>query len=96
MSLLMSVGAITTNKYKYSTYVGLRHPVIARTALLSSGSSTFAYVDVAHTVASYSAIDWHRASTVVLILLALVPHFEFANFCKMLLRVAIFFLVFCM
>ena len=52
----MSEGAIPANKYKYSTYVGLRHPVIARHALFSSGSNISAYVDLAHTGAAYSIL----------------------------------------
>ena len=47
-------GAIPTNKYTSSTYVGLRHPVIA---LFSSGSNMSAYVDIAHIGAAYSAIE---------------------------------------
>ena len=38
-SSLMLGGAIPDNKYYSSTLVGLRHPVIARHALLSSESS---------------------------------------------------------
>ena len=38
-SRLMFGGAIPDNKYNSSTLVGLRHPVIARHALLSSESS---------------------------------------------------------
>ena len=38
-SPLMLGGAIPDNKYNSSTLVGLRHPVIARHALLSSKSS---------------------------------------------------------
>ena len=56
-SLLMSEGAIPTDKYKSSTYVGLRHPVIVRHALFSSVSNMTAYVDLAHTGAAYSSID---------------------------------------
>ena len=33
----MSGGAIPADKYKYSTYVGLRHHVMARHALFSYG-----------------------------------------------------------
>ena len=47
-SLLMAGGTIPANKYKSSTYVGLRHHVIARHALFSSGSNMYAYVDLAH------------------------------------------------
>ena len=75
----MSGGAIPANKYKSSTYVGLRHPVIARHALFSSGSNMSAYVDLAHTGEAYSAIEYHRASNVVLIVLAFVPHFKLVN-----------------
>ena len=50
-------GAIPANKYESSTYVGLRHPAIARHALFSSGSNMSAYVDLAHTGAAYSAIE---------------------------------------
>ena len=53
----MSGGAIPANKYKSSTYVGLRHPVIARYTLFSSGSNKSAYVDLAHTGAAYSATE---------------------------------------
>ena len=53
----MSGGAIPANKYKSSTYGGLRHPVIARHDLFSSGSNMSAYVDLAHTGAAYSAIE---------------------------------------
>ena len=45
-SLLMSGGAIPANKYKSSTYVDLRHPVIVRYALVSSGSNISAYADL--------------------------------------------------
>ena len=38
-SHLMLGGAIPDSKYNFSTLVGLRHPVIARHALLSSESS---------------------------------------------------------
>ena len=92
----MSVGAFPANKYKSSTYVGFRHPVIARHALFSFGSNMSVYVDLVHTGAIYSAIEYHRDSAVVVIVLAFVPHFELANFFKGLLRVAIFILVFCM
>ena len=65
----MSGGTIPTKKYNYSTYVGLRHPVIVRHALFSSGSNMSECVDLGHTGAAYSAIEWHRASAVVLMLL---------------------------
>ena len=92
-SLLMSGGAIPANNYKSSRYVGLRHPVVA---LFSSGSNTYAYVDLAHTGSAYTAIEEHRVNAVVLIVLAFVPYFELANFFKRLLGLATFILVFCM
>ena len=52
--------------------------------------------DLAHTGATYSAIEYHRVSAVVLVVLVFVPHFEPTNFFKKLLRVAAFILVFCM
>ena len=54
---MMSRGAIPANKYKSSTYVDLRNPVIARHALFSSVANMSAYVDLAHTGAAYSAIE---------------------------------------
>ena len=71
-SLPMSGGAIPAKKYKSSTYVGLRHPVTARHGLFSSGSSMSAYVDLDHIGAAYSAIEYHSASAIVLIVLAFV------------------------
>ena len=47
----------SANKYKSSTYVILRHPVIARHALFSYMSNMSAYIDLAHTGAAYSDID---------------------------------------
>ena len=70
--------------------------VIARYALFSSGPNMSVYVDLAHTRAAYSVIEYHRTSAVVLIVIAFVSHFGLANFFKMLLRVATFILVFCM
>ena len=55
--------------------------MIARHALFSSGSNMSAYVDLVHTGAAYSAIEYHNASAVVLMVLAFVPHFELANCC---------------
>ena len=70
--------------------------MIARHALFNSGFNISAYVNLAHTGAAYSAIEWHRASAVLLIVLEFVPHFELANFFKRLLSVATFILVFYM
>ena len=55
-SLLVSGGVVLVNKYKYSTFVGVRHPVIARHALFSFGSNISAYVDACHTGAAYYVI----------------------------------------
>ena len=85
----MSGGAISANKHKPSTYVGLMYPVIARHALFCSGSNMSAYVDLTHTCL-------HKASAVVLIVLAFVPYFELDNFFKSLFWVATFILVFCL
>ena len=51
--LLVSGVSIPTDKYNYSANVGLRHAVIDRHALFSSGYMS-AYVDLAHTGAAYS------------------------------------------
>ena len=51
---------------------------------------------LAHTGATYSAIQWHRASTVVLVVLVFILYFDLDNLIKGLLRVATFILVFCM
>ena len=56
-SRLMLGDAIPDKKYNSSTLVGLRYPVIARHALLSSESSLYACVDLAHTGAAYSATE---------------------------------------
>ena len=56
-SRLMLGGAIPDNKYNSSTLVGLKHPVIARHALLSSESSLYACADISHTGAAYSATE---------------------------------------
>ena len=50
-------GAIPDNKYNSSTLVGLKHPVIARHALLSFESSLYACADLAHSGAEYSATE---------------------------------------
>ena len=87
-SRLMPGGTISDNKYNSSTLVGLRHPVIARHALLSSESSLKACADFAHTGAAYSATEYLSGNAVVLIVLALVPHLELDSFLRRLLRVA--------
>ena len=56
-SRLMLSGAIPDNKYNSSKLVGLRHPMIARHALLSPESSLQACADLAHTGAAYSATE---------------------------------------
>ena len=68
--------------------------MIACHALFNSGSSISACEVLAHTGATYSAIDdKHRASSVVLIW---VPYFELDNFIKRLFRLATFIFVLCM
>ena len=81
---------MAANKYKSSTYVGLRHPMIAGNALSSSWSNMSAYVDPAHTGAACAAIEWHMASV------SICSHFELDNLFKKLLRIATFILMFCM
>ena len=56
-SRLMPRGAIPDNKYNSSTLVGLRHPMIARHALLSSESSLYACADLA--ILSHG-ITWYQ------------------------------------
>ena len=51
----LMLGVVIPDKYNSSTLVGLRHPMIARHALLSSESSLKACADLAHTGAAYSA-----------------------------------------
>ena len=53
--LLMSGGVIPASKYKFSTCVGFRHPVIARHDLFSLGSSICACADLTHTPVADSA-----------------------------------------
>ena len=90
---LMLGGAIPDNKYNSSTLVGLRHPMIARHALLSSESSLYTCVDLTHTGAAYSVTEYPSANAVVLIVLALVPHLELDSFLRRLLCVATFIFV---
>ena len=82
----MSGGAIAANKYKSSTYVGLRHSVIAHHALFSYESS----------MSACENLELHRVSVIIFIVIVFVPYFELANFFKGLLRVATLILVFCM
>ena len=55
--LLISGGVIPEIKYKSSTFVDLRHPVIDRHVWFSSGSRRCACDDRAHTGAAYSAVE---------------------------------------
>ena len=90
----MFADTISANKYKSSKQIGLRHPVLDPHALFSFRSSMGEIFARRHT--TYSAIEKHRVSAVVLVVLVFVPHSELANFFKRLLRVATFILVFCM
>ena len=94
--LLMSGGAIPASRYSSSTLVGLKHPVIDLHTSFSSGSSFGACGDPAQTGHANSAAEQDRANAVVLIVLALQPHFEFDNFLRTLFRLATFILVLCM
>ena len=89
-SLPLLLSAIPYIKYNSSTFVGLRHPVIARHAILSSASILYACADLAHTGAAYSATD---LLDVVLSVLRLAPYLELHNVLRRLLRVTIFIFV---
>ena len=56
-SLLMSGGANPASRYRYSTLVGPRHPVIDLHASFSLGSSLEACGDLAQTGHAYSAAE---------------------------------------
>ena len=62
--LLMPVGTSLAIKYKLSTYVGLRHPIIAWHAWFSMKISP---------ILKENVLLLHRASTAVLMVLALFP-----------------------
>ena len=95
-SLLISGSAIPTNKYKFSTIVGFRHPVIALHAWLSSRSCRCVCFDLDHTGVPYSATEQHKTNAVVLIVLAFVHHLELVSFFRRWFRVTTFIFVFCM
>ena len=52
--------------------------MIARHALFSSGSSISACEDLAHIGATFSAIEWHRASAVGLAVVAVLVLYLFS------------------
>ena len=68
--------------YKSSTFVGFMYPVITLHVWLSSGSSRCACLDFDHTGVAYLA-----SIKPMLIVLAFVPHLEFASFLRKLFRV---------
>ena len=53
----LMLGGTIPDKCTSSILVGMRHPVIARIALLSYESSLYAFADFAHTGAAYSATE---------------------------------------
>ena len=55
--LLTAVGAIPARRYKFSTLVGCRHPMMARQASFSTGSTLCACADLSHTGHAYSAVE---------------------------------------
>ena len=55
--LLTAGGAIPARRYKFSTLVGCRHPVMARQASFSTGSTLCACADLSHTGHAYSAVE---------------------------------------
>ena len=70
--------------------------MINRRAWFSSGSRGYECDDRAHTGAAYSAVKYYRDSAVVLIVLAFVPHLEFASFFGRLFGMVTFKFLFCM
>ena len=55
--LLAAGGAIPARRYKFSTLVGCRHPVMARQASFSTGSTLCACADLSHTGHAYFAVE---------------------------------------
>ena len=55
--LLIAGGAIPARRYKFSTLVGCRHPVMARQASFSTGATLCACADLSHTGHAYSAVE---------------------------------------
>ena len=64
--------------------------------MFHSGSSSRAWANLSHTGHVYSATENGMVVTVVLIVVAGTPHFEFVSFSKRLFLVQIFILVFSM
>ena len=50
-------GAIPANRYRFSTLVGLRHPVMDRQASFNAGSTLYACADLSQTGQAYSAVE---------------------------------------
>ena len=61
--------------------------MIALHVWLSSRSSRCACLDPDHTEVAYLATEEHKANAVILIVLAFVPHLEFASFLRTLFGV---------
>ena len=55
--LLTAGGAIPARRYKFLTLVGYRHPVMARQASFSTGSTLCACADLSHTGHAYPAVE---------------------------------------
>ena len=55
--LLTAGGSIPAMRHKFSTLVGCRHPVMARQASLSTGSTLCVCADLSHTGHAYSAVE---------------------------------------
>ena len=57
VTLLLTAGAIPAKRYKFSTLVGCRHPVMARQASFSTGSTLCASAALSHTGHAYSVVE---------------------------------------
>ena len=57
VTLLLTAGGAIPARYKFLTLVGCRHPVMARQASFSTGSTLCACADLSHTGHAYSAVE---------------------------------------
>ena len=66
-------------RYRAGRGVDLRTPVMIRYALCNSASILWAWPDLSHTGAQYSAVEWHSARAVCLKVFGSAPHFVVAS-----------------
>lgn len=92
----MSGGAIPDRRYRLSTFVGFRQPVIYLQAEFKAGLILLAWVDLSHTGQAYSAAEKLRARAVDRTVEVFAPQFELTSFETMELRVLTFDFVFSM